>query len=184
MIAGGGGKRHPEDFYATPREATLALLYAYGHLIGPVVHEPSCGTGAMASVLIEHGYQVIATDLVDRGYGQGGIDYLKDRNRASSVLTNPPFKHAAAFIEHGVSQDPVFFALLLKATFWNAAARVKLYERFPPKLTLPLTWRLDFTNQGSPTMDCTWFVWGSAIPMPQPPKLLRKPKVVEQGVFA
>lgn len=180
-MAGGGGARHPEDFYETPREATVALLDAVGRYLGPVVHEPSCGAGAIARVLREYGHEVIGTDLVYRGYGTGGVDFLKDGLRAKSAITNPPFKLAAEFIAHGCAAEPEFYALLLKATFWHAKARAALYERYPPKMTLPLTWRLDFTGGGSPTMDCTWFVWGSVVPGPLAPILLQKPKL---GVFA
>jgi hypothetical protein len=183
MIAGGGGSRHAEDFYSTPRDATVALLHFARPYIGPIVHEPACGSGALARVLVEYGYDVIATDLVDRGYGTGGIDFLRYKLRAKSSITNPPFKLAAEFIEHGCSQDPEFYALLLKATFWHAKSRAKLFDRFPPKMTLPLTWRLDFTDQGAPTMDCTWFIWGSRVPGPSAPALLERPRQ-PAGVFA
>lgn len=180
-LAGGLGQRRDDDFYPTPAEATVALLQAAARYIGPVVHEPACGDGSMARVLAMYGFPVIATDLVDRGYGSGGIDYLAGPSLAPSVITNPPFKLAARFLEHGCSQRPEFFALLLKATFWNAGRRADLMERYPPKMTLPLTFRLDFTGGGAPTMDCTWYVWGSNIPDDLPPMPLRKP---EMGVFA
>lgn len=182
LLPGGNpAPRHKDDFYATPPEATLALVLEVGHLIGSVVHEPCCGAGDMASVLVLCGYQVVATDLVDRGYGLSGIDYLQDRNRAPALITNPPYKLAKQFIQHALDQEPAFCAMLLKSTFWNAAGRLALHERFPPKMTLPLTWRLDWTGGGSPILECTWFVWGSAVPGPSAPKPLRRPSL---GVFA
>lgn len=180
-LAGGGGSRRADDFYPTPAEATVALIQTAWPYIGRVVHEPACGDGAMARVLQMHGYDVIATDLIDRGYGQGGVDYLAGPSLSPSVISNPPFKLAAAFIEHGLAQQPEFFAMLLKASFWNAGARADLLERHPPRLTLPLCWRLDFTGGGAPTMDCTWFAWGSNIPRGLPPIPLRKPQM---GAFA
>lgn len=180
-LAGGGGTRRADDFYPTPVEATIALIQTAGRYIGPVVHEPACGDGAMAKVFETHGFRVVATDLVYRGHGRGGFDYLAWPSMAPSVVTNPPFKFAARFIEHGLSQDPQFFGLLLKASFWNAGNRADLLERYPPRLTMPLTWRLDFTGGGAPTMDCTWYAWGSNIPLGLPPMPLRKPNL---GVFA
>lgn len=179
-FAGGHGARHEDDFYPTPPEATVALMERCGRYVGPVVHEPACGDGAMARVFEQYGRRVIATDLVDRGYGMGGVDYLADPPAAGSVITNPPFKWAAEFIEHTLAHDPDFCAMLIKATFWNAAKRVPLFRRYTPNMILPLTWRLDFTNRGSPTMDCIWCVWGSAVPGPvfEP---LQKPTM---GVFA
>jgi len=35
------------------------------------IWEPACGDGAISRVLEAAGYQVISTDLIDRGYGQG-----------------------------------------------------------------------------------------------------------------
>jgi len=185
-MAGGRGKgvertRPADDHFATPREAVFALLYAVDHMVGHVVHEPCCGDGRMARVLEAFGHQVVATNLADRGYGETGLDFLKHPIRAPSVITNPPFALAADFIAHGVSQGPDFFALLLKMTFWNAAKRIDLWERFPPRLILPLTFRLDFTNQGAPTMDVGWYCWGSRVPPGFSMQLLPKPNM---GTFA
>lgn len=180
----GRSGRDANGLWRTPPEATLALILALRPFIGPVVHEPCCGAGDMARVLVAEGFRVISTDLVDHGYGTPGVDFLKDTyGEGATIITNPPFPQAAAFVEHACAQSPRFFALLLKATYWSAAERVELYERRMPKLTLPLTWRLDFTGEGRPTMECAWFVWGSAVPGPQAPILLRKPNS-PWGVFA
>lgn len=175
--------RHPDDFWKTPPEPTIALVRALRPYIGPVVHEPFCGEGHMAVVLAAEGLQVIATDLIDRGYGTGGVDFFANPLRSSTLISNPPFKHAAAIIDRVCAEGLEFFALLLKATFWHADERFGLYCRHPPKMTLPLTWRIDFTGEGRPTMECAWFVWGSAVPGPQAPMLLRKPKG-QWGIFS
>ncbi len=60
-----GYQRVGQDFYATPAWVTEALL-RHVRLRGPV-WEPCCGDGAMSSVLSDHGYDVVSTDLVDRG---------------------------------------------------------------------------------------------------------------------
>lgn len=175
--------RDPNDFWRTPPEPTIALILALRQFIGPVVHEPSCGEGHIASVLKAFGYDVIASDLVERGYGVGGHDFLTSPLLSPWVITNPPFKHAAAFIEHACAQRPKFMALLLKSAFWQADIRFDLYQRLPPKMTMPLTWRIDWTGDGAPTMECAWFIWGSAVPGPMAPVLLRKPKQ-SWGIFS
>lgn len=181
-LAGGNGRRRADDFYPTPPEATVALINATGQYIEYTVHEPACGDGAMAKVLEWYGFGVIATDLVYRGYGIGGIDFLETGPASAFIITNPPFKLAAAFIETAMTRDPqpAYLALLLKSQFANADSRVSLFERYPPKQVLPLAWRLDFTGGGAPTMDCTWFVWGSNVPH-KPLQPLRKPNL---GVLA
>ena len=65
--------REKDDFYPTPIEATQALLDRE-KFTGNVL-EPACGDGAMSKVLINNGYQVISSDLFDRGYGKTGINF-------------------------------------------------------------------------------------------------------------
>ena len=59
--------RVPFDFYATPPEATRALLSVED--FDGLVWEPACGHGAISRVLVNAGYSVVSTDLIDRGYG-------------------------------------------------------------------------------------------------------------------
>lgn len=168
-------ERDPHDFQPTPHLATEALLLHLKGAVPQYVCEPCCGEGHISKVLELYGYDVVSTDLIDRGYGTPGIDFLAGPPDRNAIITNPPFKHAAAYIEHVMRYEPVFFALLLKSTFWQADTRFELYCDHPPKLTLPLTWRLDFTGQGRPTMECTWFVWGQFLDRCEAPQPIRKP---------
>lgn len=160
-FAGGNGHRRADDFYPTPPEATHALLLAEGWRLPHNIWEPACGDGAISRVLKAAGRNVYSSDLVARGYGDVG-DFL-DRPHPPlggpyGIVTNPPFKHAAAFIERACDLS-AYVAMLLKCSFWNAAARVPLYRKFTPTRIYPLTWRLDFDGRGRPTMDCMWVVW-------------------------
>ena len=56
-----------------------------------MIWEPACGDGAMSRILEAAGHTVISTDLVDRGYGRGGHDFLADHETmADHIVTNPP----------------------------------------------------------------------------------------------
>jgi hypothetical protein len=56
------------------------------------IWEPACGDGAISKVLEAAGYTVISTDLVDRGYGHGGHDFLKSETPLGrNIITNPPY---------------------------------------------------------------------------------------------
>lgn len=159
-IAGGNGTRREHDFYPTPAEATAALAEHLGADLPRRIWEPACGDGALAKVLIGYGAQVIASDLIDRGYGCGGIDFLETRKAAAdAIITNPPFALADRFIGHAQKLGVRFLALLLKVQFYNAAGRLPDFHGYRPAAVLPLTWRLDFTGGGRPTMDCQWVVW-------------------------
>lgn len=160
-IAGGNGTRREGDFYPTPLECTNTLLANEAEHIrrhGMTVSEPACGDGALARVLEKWGFVVDASDLHDRGYGRSGVDFTRTAP-GPVVVTNPPFDCADALIAMGEMFDVRYMALLLKATFWNAKKRKAQFDRWKPAALYPLTWRVDFTGQGRPTMDVQWVVW-------------------------
>lgn len=181
-MVGGGGNRRKDDFYATPWEATVALYREIGGHVPEHVIEPACGDGAIGKLLELYGHRVVATDLVDRGYGQGGVDFLSNVVLAAPeamIWTNPPFKYAREFIDNALLTTPMV-ALLVKAQFWHAANRFELFHRTKPSV-FPLTWRLDFTGGGNPTMDCSWCVWGLPVGPGHP---LAKPDAMDHPVFS
>jgi hypothetical protein len=177
-MSGGGGNRRDHDYYPTPWEATVALLKEV--TLPCNVWEPACGDGAMAEVLRAYGHYVTASDIVARGYGVTK-DFLAPDNEPfdGAIVTNPPFKLAGLFIEQAVRLGaPV--AMLLKVAFWNASSRLKIFDACKPSRVLPLTWRLDFTGGGAPTMDCMWCVWGAE---GEPYKPLPKPSLDDHPVL-
>jgi len=83
-------KRAAFEFYPTPPEAVRALLSV--ERFDGSIWEPACGDGAISKVLVEAGYQVVSTDLIGRGYGQGGLNFLKStKPLAKNIITNPPY---------------------------------------------------------------------------------------------
>src|SRR5699024_10360390 len=101
-LVGGSPKmgRVENDYYATPPKTTQALLDVL-RLKGSFL-EPACGEGHISEVLKENypDSEIISTDLIDRGYGVGGVDFLeKEYDRTfDNVLTNPPFKYMREFV--------------------------------------------------------------------------------------
>lgn len=84
------GKRAPLEFYVTPPEAVRALLSVES--FNGSIWEPACGNGAISKELQTAGYEVISTDLAHRGFGTGGLDFLKEtKPRAINIVTNPPY---------------------------------------------------------------------------------------------
>jgi hypothetical protein len=97
------GGRVPHDFYPTPPEGTRALLSV--ERFDGSIWEPACGEGAIAKVLTRAGYEVISTDLINRGYGQGDVNFLAQSTpRAKNIVTNPPYGSglADAFVLHAL----------------------------------------------------------------------------------
>lgn len=161
-------ERPRDEFYQTPAQCTRAFLDYEHKKIPPWIWEPFCGEGAISKVVGQYGYGVRATDLNHRSVGTNRVDFLMERTSPfkglgpSGIISNPPFNLAHQIIEHAIDVlDITYIALLLKADFFNSAKGHKLFHKHRPARILALSWRPDFRNQGSPTMNCSWFVWES-----------------------
>lgn len=119
--------READDFYATPRSAIEQLLQV--ERFDGDVWEPACGDGAISRVLQDCGYRVESTDLVDRGYGASGIDFLLEQKAlARNVVTNPPFKLGTDFARHALRLVPGKIAMLLKIGMIEGPTREDIHE--------------------------------------------------------
>lgn len=86
-------ERQTEDFYATDKVAIDGLKSVWE--IPQNIWECACGEGDLSKRLEELGHTVYSTDLVDRGYGIGNVDFLKTTELpkdCTCILTNPPYK--------------------------------------------------------------------------------------------
>lgn len=169
MMAGGNPEdgRQEDDFYATPPEATKALLAAYGPFLKDrgTILEPCCGDGAISKVLESEGYSVVSSDLVARGYGtQQNIFDVQYGHPIT--ITNPPFSIAEEIVRCVLGKlKSDCLCLLLKSTFFHADDRAQyLFNEFRPTRIYALPWRLDFMGLGRPTMECSWFIWDRSNP--------------------
>lgn len=176
IFATHGASNHSEsdradlDYYATNPKAVEMLLdvETFNHY----VLEPACGGCHISKVLIEHGYDVVSRDIVDRGseFQTGIEDFLqcnpKPRN-SRDIITNPPYKYAAEFVEHSldISQESVKVAMFLKLTFLEGAKRKRLFEKYPPKKIYVFRNRMDCWKNGikpekpSNAVCYAWFIW-------------------------
>ena len=131
-----GRKRIANEFYPTPPEATRALLSV--ETFEGSIWEPACGEGAIASVLKEAGHKVVATDLVDYGFGVSSIDFLKElRPRAKHIVTNPPYGSglADAFAEKALAfaaETDGTVAMLLNMSSLSHRRRTAWWKQKPP----------------------------------------------------
>lgn len=180
-----GGERRENDFYPTPPEPTIALLSKIADW-PRTAWEPACGDGGIAKPLERGGFKVVGTDLIDRGYGEGGVDFLQTtERRADVIITNPPFGDLAhPFVAHALDLDTPYIAMLFNINFWSAAIRTPLWNRRLPYAVYALNWKPDFTGAGRPYFNCAWTVW-----RPEPAKFtvyerLPKPAVVRDQAEA
>lgn len=120
--------RQVDDFYATPRSAIEQLLQV--EKFRKRVWEPACGDGAISRVLQENGYEVESGDLIDRGFGKTGYDFLfEQRAWAPDIVTNPPFKLATEFVRHAQRVTGGKIAMLLKLGFLEGPTREDIHSQ-------------------------------------------------------
>ena len=102
------------------------------------VWEPACGDGALSDALIEAGHAVIASDLIDRGYGYAHVDFLKERSVwAKNIITNPPYGRGFAdrFVKHALTltqQSGGAVAMLLNLMSLCHPLRHDMWTSRPP----------------------------------------------------
>ncbi len=167
FIAGSSSlPRADDDFYRTPDHATLALLERES--FPGLVWEPACGDGAISKVLLFNaGCGLYSTDLVHRGYGVGGVDFLKQEDRfCNHIVTNPPYCLAEEFVRHALTRvDEVGkVAMLLKLNFLEGQKRKKLFAETPLRTVYVFSKRLSFDRgdvkgKGNGLLAYAWFVW-------------------------
>lgn len=162
-------ERERNDYYATEPKALERLLDV--ETFNPFIWECACGEGHLTEVLKSRGYIVRSTDLVDRGYGIGGVDFLKQSKVINGdIITNPPYKYAQIFVEHALSlvQEGNRVAMFLKLTFLESNSRRKLFEIYPPELIYVSSSRLQcakngdfetYRNSGGTAIAYAWFIW-------------------------
>lgn len=160
-------ERQPEDYYATNPKTVEKLLKVenFNHY----VWEPACGEGHISKVLEAHGHKVFSTDLVNRGYGNDFLDFLKYKpekgRNGMDIITNPPYKYAQEFVEHAldISMESVKIAMLLKIQFLEGKKRRPLFDKHPPQTIYVFTERQECAKNGIFTggsaVCYAWFVW-------------------------
>lgn len=161
--------RETNDYYATEPKALELLLDLED--FDMFVWECACGEGHLSEVLKNRGYIVRSTDLINRGYGESGVDFLKqDTPFNGDIITNPPYKIAKEFVEHAlrVVTNGHKVAMFLKVTFLESKARRQLFETYPPRVIYVSSSRLqcakngDFEKYGKgvgTAVAYAWFVW-------------------------
>lgn len=158
--------RETHDYYATEPKAVELLCEL--ETFSQTVWKCACGEGHISEVLKNKGYRVICSDLIERGYGKGGVDFLKCEAKFNGdIITNPPYKYAKEFVEHALEivTNGHKVAMFLKVQFLEGKARKELFEKYPPRRIYVSSSRLvcapngDFKNTPSSAVAYAWFIW-------------------------
>lgn len=158
-------ERAQDDFYATNPVAAEWLCKIED--LNKRIWEPACGAGHLSKVFLRNGHYVLSTDLIDRGFGQGGIDFLKvNEPYYGDIITNPPYKYAQEFIEHALEliPDGNKVCMFLKVQFLEGSKRKTFFEKYPPKRVWVSSSRINCYTNGefkktSSMLALAWYVW-------------------------
>lgn len=164
-VARDAENRERDHFFPTPPHATLALLNE--EKFEGNIWEPAAGDGAMSRVLEAAGYNVLSTDLIDRGYCPGGRDFLLDyETMADNIVTNPPFYLAEEFLEHALTRSRRKVALLCRLAWLEGKERGKTFRARPPARVWVFSSRVQMARSGTDVgkggggmVPFCWMVW-------------------------
>ncbi len=188
-----GYRREANDHYPTPAWVTACLL-RHVRFRG-AVWEPCCGDGAIAQVLREHRYAVVASDAAEHGFGLGGVDFFACTDfppGCGAMVTNPPYGDGGAerkagnassamlrFVRHALAltrRAEGQLALLVRFQWIAGRRAAALISSAPLRTVLVLTRRIRWFEMGERTNSGqhhhAWIVFDAARDPHQPPRII------------
>ena len=165
-------EREKEDYYATDPHALeifLDKLKEDNIELHHNIWECACGEGHLSKVLEKRKFNVFSTDLIQRGYGEGNIDFLQvaNKNTHFDILTNPPYKYAKEFVEKAleIQADGYYTIMFLKIQFLEGQARKEMFKKYPPKYVYVNSARQlcamngEFEKYKATALCYCWYIW-------------------------
>lgn len=175
IISVSRSKKHPrekDDFYATHPSVIFPLMLLLNWFTPKTIWENSCGQGHLSTAMESMGHKVLSTDLIDRGYGITGIDFLKPTiferlYDFDGIVMNPPYKHAQEFIDLSLQRvkEGRTVAAFLNIRFLESIGRQKWFASIGLKYVAVFSARqqcainADFESVGPSATCYAWFVF-------------------------
>lgn len=141
--------REELDFYQTPSYATKTLIEKFDFK-SKNIWEPMAGNGMIAKELVNAGFNVHPTDIVERKYKLDAIlDYFScngynAKENDFAIVTNPPYEFANKFLKHTLEVvKPKTCSLFLPVRYLEGMKRYKeIYSKYKPCKVLVYAQRL------------------------------------------
>jgi len=153
-----------KDFWPTPEIVTLRLLDRCPPPQDSIILEPAAGDGAIVRVLVDQGWQVVASDIRNtaRECHEAGADSFTLRDWLADpfcdnmpVITNIPFSIAPEFIAATMTARAPYTALLMPIEeLAGKQSTAKILKRYPPTDLVPLPCRVWTRVRG-----VSWVIW-------------------------
>lgn len=169
-------ERELNDYYATEPKAIDVLFEGLEQdkiELNSKIWECAVGGGHLADRLCSYGFDVYYTDLYDRGFKGGeyyeyGKSFFEYTENTMDIVTNPPYKYAAEFVEHAmdISKNGCKVIMFLKLTFLESKKRKELFKKYPPKRIYVSSSRLQCAKNGDfetykkgTAVAYAWYLW-------------------------
>jgi hypothetical protein len=163
--------RQERDYYATDPEALRKFLDAFnadGEKLSEDIWECAAGEGNLSKLLRSRGKTVRESDIYDYGLNmiQDFLEYNESWN--GDIVTNPPYKIAKKFIEHGISlvEEGNKIIMLLRIQFLESKGRHEFFKQTPPKFVYVHSSRIKIWKNndkikypGTQPLCYAWYVW-------------------------
>lgn len=167
-------ERETNDYYATEPKAVRLLLEI--EKFEGTIWECACGEGHLSEEMLNLGYDVFSSDIVDRKYQNidlTHLDFLESKSITPNfqldwnIITNPPYKYANQFIEKALEIIEIGkkVAFFLPIRYLETKSRKVIFEKYPPIRIYVSSNRLkcamngDFEKMANSAVCYAWFVW-------------------------
>lgn len=161
-------EREKNDFYATDISA-IDMLHKHDLLVDGKYWECACGDGRLSERLKYYGYDVISSDLFDRGYKDGvpNIDFLEQTGKYENIITNPPYTLINKFLVKGIELAKHRLYIFARLQTLETIGRYKqVFKNNPPRFVCPFVKRIPCYRGGEnnpkfkqSAVAYAWFIW-------------------------
>jgi hypothetical protein len=153
-----------------PPWATRLLLDNFA--FADPIHDPCCGSGRIPKVCHEYGHHdATGSDLVYRGFGQGGIDFFEDWTPRESLIFNVPSGKnkdpglATRFVMHALAVAQSVAVIVPTPFLCGDERRSIMFRPHPPEFLMPVVPRASMRpgnvgmKEKGGTIDYVWIIW-------------------------
>jgi len=154
-------ERHVRDDYPTPPGFVRPLLEQLQLDPSTSIWDPCAGGGHLIRCLADEGFTELWFD--DLHYNDTDFFEVPVEGRSYDwVITNPPYKHAEAFVRKSLLHAPRV-AMLLNSAFLESVGRAEgLFAECPPSHIYMCARRMRLVEGNSSAFSHVWVVWDNA----------------------
>jgi hypothetical protein len=99
------------------------------------VYDPFCGVGTIPKAAAVRGIRAFGSDIVDRGYGLGGLDFFNIRSSLTpchlNIVSNPDYSVLQQAVDHALAITAGKVAVVARLGFLASQRRRSWFQSAP-----------------------------------------------------